>query len=95
MRVLFTARARRHLNEISEYLFERNPGAALGAGKRLRQVVALLEQFPHLGRPGVLAGTREIVVPGYPYVVVYRAVQEGDDILAILGVYHCAQQRPS
>jgi hypothetical protein len=35
-----------------------------------------------------------MVVPGYPYVVVYRAVREEDEALVILGIYHCAQQRP-
>jgi plasmid stabilization system protein ParE len=94
MRVLFTARARRHLNEIFEYLTERNPAAARRVGSRIRQVTALLGYLPHIGRPGVLAGTREMVVPGLPYVIVYRAAQEHDEALVILGVYHCAQQRP-
>jgi plasmid stabilization system protein ParE len=94
MSVLFTGRARRHLNEISDYLTERNPGAATRVGARIRQVVALLEHLPHIGRPGLLAGTREMVVPGLPYVIVYRAVEDQDEPLVVLGIYHCAQQRP-
>ena len=38
-------------------------------------------------------GTREIVVPGLPYIIVYR-IDIGDaDELVILGIFHGAQDR--
>ncbi len=50
--------------------------------------------FPNIGREGVLAGTRELVVPSLPYIVVHR-IETGDEpAVTILGVYHGAQMRP-
>jgi hypothetical protein len=34
-----------------------------------------------------------MVVPGFPYIVVYR-VEPDKGVLVVLGVYHGAQQRP-
>jgi toxin ParE1/3/4 len=42
--------------------------------------------FPHLGRPGDVKGTRELVV--LPYVIVYRHTGE---IVEILSIWHGAQ----
>ncbi len=72
MRLRFTARARRHLNDIQSYISEQNPRAALAVGKRLREVTEILGHLPYLGRGGALAGTREMVVPSLPYVIVYQ-----------------------
>jgi toxin ParE1/3/4 len=47
--------------------------------------------FPQMGHSGLLPGTREMVVPGLPYIVVHRS---DEDALVILGVYHGAQLRP-
>jgi plasmid stabilization system protein ParE len=91
MKVVFTPRARRHLEAIAEYVAERNPAAAVRVGSRIRETIDLLGKFPTMGRNGILEGTREFVVTGLPYIVVYRA---GEDVLTILGVYHGAQRRP-
>jgi plasmid stabilization system protein ParE len=37
-----------------------------------RETIDLLIAFPDIGHKGALSGTREMVVPGLPYVVVYR-----------------------
>lgn len=71
MKLRYTQRARRHLDGISQYITERNPTAARTVGARIREAVELLGKFSNIGREGVLAGTRELVVPGLPYVVVY------------------------
>jgi addiction module RelE/StbE family toxin len=86
-----TRRAQRHLDGIADYVGERNPEAARRIGARIREIFDLLAAFPLIGREGVLAGTREMAVPGLPYVVVYR-VDNG--AVVILGVYHGAQLRP-
>jgi len=46
--------------------------------------------FPKSGRRGQAGGTREIVVVGLPYIVVYR--QDGN-LVEIVGVFHGAQDR--
>jgi addiction module RelE/StbE family toxin len=93
MRLRYTRRAQRHLEGISEYITERNPDAAWQVGERIRETVELLRLFPNIGRQGAFDGTREVVVPGLPYIIVYR-VDAGTEKIAILGVYHGAQMRP-
>jgi toxin ParE1/3/4 len=93
MKVDFTPRTTRHLAAIAQYLTERNPDAARKVGGRIREIVELLADFPDIGHQGTLAATREVVVPGLPYVIVYRS-EPKRDALVILGVYHGAQLRP-
>jgi plasmid stabilization system protein ParE len=45
--------------------------------------------FSQMGRPGLVKGTRELVVP--PYIVVYK-VREAQEIV-VLSVVHGAQDR--
>jgi plasmid stabilization system protein ParE len=45
-----------------------------------------------MGRPGRAAGTREWVVHGLPYLIVYR-VDETLDELTVLAIFHGAQDR--
>jgi plasmid stabilization system protein ParE len=93
MKLRFTRRAQRHLAGISEYIAERDPRAATRVGARIRETIELLRTFPYIGREGVLSGTREVVVPGLPYIVVYR-IAAAAELVDILGVYHGAQMRP-
>jgi toxin ParE1/3/4 len=94
VRLRYTPRARRHLDAISDYITERNPDAARRVGARIRETIDLLVAFPGIGHEGALSGTREMVVPGLPYIVVHRLETGDDDTLVILGVYHGAQLRP-
>ncbi len=93
MRLRFTPQARRHLDAIAEYLAERSPAASRSVGQRIHETIQLLTNFPLIGREGSLRGTRELVVPGLPYIVVYRVDSDGN-ALVVLGVYHGAQRRP-
>ena len=68
-----------------------NPRAAAAVRRRIRAAVLRLTDFPESGRKGHIAGTRELVVPGLPYLVVYRVGQESVDILR---VFHTAQEPP-
>src|SRR5262245_24519578 len=92
MTLRYTPRAIQHLEKIAAFISETSPSAARRVGKTLQSVVTILEEFPRIGREGVLLGTRELVVRNLPYIIVYRL--EDDGAVAILGVYHGAQLRP-
>jgi toxin ParE1/3/4 len=92
VKLRYTSRAARHLVNIASHIAAQSPAGAAHIGGRIREVAELLARFPDLGHEGTLAGTREIVVPGLPYVIVHRI--ESVDTLTVLGVYHGAQLRP-
>jgi toxin ParE1/3/4 len=94
VRLRYTRRARRHLDAIAEYIADRNPDAGGRIGERIRETVSLLSDLPYIGREGIFPGTRELIVPGLPYIVVYRIEPTGPDEVTNLGVYHGAQLRP-
>lgn len=40
----------------------------------IRRKAAQLEGFPYLGRTGQVRRTRELVIPKYPFALVYRII---------------------
>lgn len=60
--------------------------------ERIRAAVERLAASPAIGRPGRVAGTRELVISGTPYIVPYRAKKE--DVVQIITVLHSAQRWP-
>lgn len=65
-----------------------NPAAARALGRRIAEATDRLNRFPHSGRPGRIDGTRELVVPGTHYLVVYRVTESRVELLR---VFHAAQ----
>ena len=92
MTVVWSPRAIQHLAALRAYIARDNPDAAAGVALTLLAAVERLAELPNLGRPGRLAGTRELVVSGTPYVIPYRV---RSDRLEILAVFHGRQQWPS
>jgi addiction module RelE/StbE family toxin len=93
VKLRYSRRARRQLDNIHAYIHERNPDAATRVIARIRQSTNLLTDFPNLGPHGLVTETRELVVVGLPYIIVYRLAKEDDAFVDILGVYHMAQDR--
>jgi toxin ParE1/3/4 len=48
---------------------------------------------PYLGRRGRVEGTRELPLPGLPFIIVYRVLEQADAI-EIVNVIHGAQRWP-
>jgi toxin ParE1/3/4 len=84
-----TARDDRH--HIFEFLFDRNPEAAREVETRLILAADSLATFPNRGRPGRVAGTRELLTV-WPYALVYE-VDAAAGLVRILRVWHGAQNR--
>ena len=86
-----TERAHAHLEGIYEYISERNPVAARQVMHRIRKATEMLCYFPEAGRSGRSPGTREWVVTGLPYIIVYELSDH--PALIVLGVFHGAQDK--
>ena len=91
MKVEWSHPAQRDLIAIAEYVAADSPNAALAVVDRIDSLVAALADHPRRGRPGRVAGTRELVVPNLPYIIAYRL---DDDRVQILRVLHAARKWP-
>lgn len=84
MLVRWTLPALADLDQIQDFIAERNPPAASRlVNEILDRTDTLLSGNPEIGRPGRVAGTRELVLTGTLYVVAYR-LRENVEILAIM-----------
>lgn len=91
MRIEWLPQAERTLTAQLEWIAEHNPWAAIDMGDAILTTIERLKDHPAIGRSGRVAGTRELVVVGTPYVVVYRI--EAHAVL-IMRVLHGAQRWP-
>ena len=92
MKILWSPEAIQDLGALRSYIAEDNPAAAQRMALRIVEAVEQrLPDNPHVGRPGRVPGTRELVIPRTPYIVPYR-VHRG--ALEILRVYHGARHWP-
>jgi toxin ParE1/3/4 len=89
--VVWSPRAIGHLVDLRAYIARENPGAAARAAATVLAAVDRLALLPNLGRPGRVSGTRELVIPGTPYVVPYRLRGER---LEMIAVFHGRQAWP-
>jgi toxin ParE1/3/4 len=89
VRVRWLRKALANLDAEAEYISRDDPAAAARMVTAVHRSVQNLRQLPALGRPGRVAGTRELVVPSTPYIVPYR-VREG--AVEVLRVFHGARK---
>ena len=92
MRIEWLPIADRDRASLLAYLAARIPNAALAMGDAIDAAVVRLALHPYSARQGRVAGTRELVVPRTPYLIVYRIEQAA---VVILRMLHGAQDWPS
>jgi toxin ParE1/3/4 len=78
------------LDRIVDRIALDNPSAALHIWDEIERQAERLRDFPLSGRTGRMLETRELVVSGTPYIVVYL-VSGGVELIRVL---HGAQQWP-
>src|SRR5437764_14028347 len=89
-RVVISDTAKAEIAGQIAYIRERNPRAAQGQRKRISRAVARLREMPGLGgRPGRMEGTRELVVTGTPFILIF---EESGGRIEITHVLHGRQQ---
>jgi toxin ParE1/3/4 len=91
VRIEWLPEAERSLTSQLEWIAEHDPWAAFEMGDAIFAVVGRLVDHPAIGRAGRVAATRELVVVGTPYIVVYRLEPSAALILRVL---HSAQRWP-
>lgn len=91
MQLRWTREAAADLERIADYLIQHVPERAAELVRTVYDAPALLLEFPHRGRPGKKAGTRELVIATLPYLVVYTV---RGDVIFVVRILHGAQQWP-
>jgi plasmid stabilization system protein ParE len=92
MRVTFDPAARDELDDIFQWIAKDSPRAARELIARIEAKVMRRElpQLTHMGRPGLVEGTRELLE--WPYIVVYKVFEEREEVV-VLSVVHGARDR--
>jgi plasmid stabilization system protein ParE len=92
MIVRWTSPAAGDLRNISDYTESRFGAAqARRAAMAIYETANSLKRMPQRGRPGRKRGTREVLVVGFPFVVIYRVEKDAVESARIL---HGSQQWP-
>lgn len=73
--------------QIFDYVAQRSPAAAVTLDDGFIEAIERLEHFPTLGKPGRVAGIRELVVHEN-YTVVYEWSKQIDQVLIVALVHH-------
>lgn len=83
--------ALRNLDEEATHIAADDAAAATVVVQRVLDAVSMLAEQPGLGRPGRVAGTRELIVARTRYIVPYRVRGE---TVEILHVFHTSRRLP-
>ena len=85
MQIRWQADAISDLIELRNFIEQENPEAANRVASKILHSVDSLLEHPLLGKAGRIHKTREFVVSGTPYTIIYLAESE---LVTILRVFH-------
>ncbi|MDP3704980.1 MAG: type II toxin-antitoxin system RelE/ParE family toxin [Legionellaceae bacterium] len=91
MRIEWRNKAYKDALDIVDYIDIENPLAAFAVYEEIHKQISLLSSNPHIGRPGRISGTRELIINRTPYIAAYFVTQNA---IVILRVLHGAQRWP-
>lgn len=86
MRIKIANAAYHDLNDIDDYI------KLNGNGTRLNEAISYLSMHPAIGRAGRVTGTRELIVSGTPFIVVYEVRKQ---IVFVARILHSARKWPN
>jgi toxin ParE1/3/4 len=91
MLVRWTKSAADDLESIVNFIRADNAEAARRVARRLYSAAQSLSNTPRRGRVGQVEDTRELILAGLPYIVVYQVLERD---IRIIRVRHAAQEWP-
>ncbi len=91
MKVTYSRRALRQLEDIHAYIDKRDPRAAREVAGRIRGLCEHLGEFPGIGTQTDRQGVRILPVVRYPYNIFYMILPELDEV-RILRIRHGARR---
>jgi addiction module RelE/StbE family toxin len=91
VKVAWTRLALKDLDSAYGYIADENPSAAARTIERIRKAVTAVSRHPEIGRPGRVEGTRELIIPGTPFIVAYRVKAKRIELLSVI---HGARRWP-
>lgn len=91
MRIRWTEGAEDNLEQVAEYIAQDNPPAAVATVWKIIEAAQMLADYPTIGKRGRERGTRELVVAGLPFIIIYVIRREE---LVIIRVLHTAMKYP-
>lgn len=72
MEVRWTSSAQSSFDAQIDYIADDNLAAAYRVREAVYRHTEMLNTNPEIGRPGLVSGTRELVISGTPYIAIYR-----------------------
>ncbi len=83
MRIEWTEKALRELNEILAWIADDKVTNAILVANRIVKSSSQLTATPYIGRPGLKQGTRELAIPQTGYILTYTVSEDTVNILRI------------
>jgi toxin ParE1/3/4 len=90
VKLAWSERALAQLEHAVNTVAEENPAAAWRIYDRIQEKAQRLMEFPKMGTEGREPDTRELVITGTRYTLIYRITGE---IIEVAAVWHWAQSR--
>ena len=84
MLIRWTQKAKKNLLQVEEYISKDNPKAAITMVLKIINSVAVLSDYPAMGKVGRVFNTRELIIADTPYFVSYRIHVNQIEILRVL-----------
>ena len=89
---VWTKPALKDIGKIFDYISQEDEDAASRVAQKIYDASKELDKNPQMGRKGTITKTRELVIPKWPYILIYRH-QENSEV-EILRVLHAKQRWP-
>ena len=94
MKVRWTETAATNWEQVFDYIAEENISAALRIAENILDLTEMLAVHSFAGKPGRVAGTREMVVPQSPFILAY-GVDTIEEIVWVYAVRHGRRRWPN